>query len=193
MPHVTHLSSIEIINGCIYYRHVKYGSYLKSSRCDEKLCGNKVSRWFDIQKTKKNIMLITASKQDCLRIMPNTNIFKSGSYDDCHFSGIVILMMAVLRNNKSEYLWTNEIHQLSSSCKTNSLTTYSHHGTKGYVYSFGNKPNYGNTNGSTVSTYSNKFSKNKILQTMKNEDAKFIEDKCKDCLQHGIDKLSTYI
>lgn len=188
-----HLSSMALKNGCISYHNVKYGEKLSTSSCHKKLCGNKKSRWIDLNKTKKNMLVITASKAECLSMMPNTYVFNSHNYDEKHMSGIVILMMAVLRNNREEYIWMDDMHTLVASCKSNSLKTYSHYGTEGFVYSFGNKPNYGNANGSSVSIYSTKRSKNEDLTKFKSDDANFVEDKCKDCLKNGIEKISKYI
>ena len=126
--------------------------------------------------------------------MPNTHIFKSHNYENQYLSGYVILMMATLRNNTREYLWNDEIHKIVSSCKKNSINTESHnHGLEGFAYSFGNKANYGNINGSSVSIYLYKSSKNSNLNRQKNENATLVENLCKDCLENRMNKILTYI
>ena len=74
-------------------------------------------------------------------------------------SGVVILMMATIRDNENESLWTNDVASVASRFKTNSLKYYSHHGTSGFTYSFGNKPFYGQKYGISVSCYATKNQK----------------------------------
>ena len=97
----------------------------------------------NLEKTKSRFMMITANKDEIMGLFPNTYVFSNViSYRKEKLppmSGKVILMMAVMRNTSDEVAWDHELHNVVHSCKTNSLKSYSHFNTKGYVYSFGNK------------------------------------------------------
>ena len=92
--------------------------------------------------------MITSNKDECLNVFPNSHVFgtvmthKSKNNDNKNLpvSSIVLLMVGVTRDVNREALWTDEIHDNAKKCKNNSLSSYSHHGSKGYIYSFGNKP-----------------------------------------------------
>ena len=79
-------------------------------------------------------------------------------------SGIVIIMMGVLMFDKSIDVFDNEVHTIAARCTSNSLKFFDHHGTKGFNYLFGNKPFYGNYNGSSVSTYMQLKTKTRIIK-----------------------------
>ena len=125
-------------------------------------------------KSKKKLVLFTANKNECINHFPNTIIVgtimtynSKDENDTCpSMSGVVILMMNTIRDNKDESLWTNNTQTIALRYKTNSLETYSRHGTSGFTYSFGNRPFYGNNNGSTVSCYNMKTSKVLIRNTL---------------------------
>ena len=56
---------------------------------------------------------------------PNGNTKKETS-----MSGIVILMMAIIRNNSKETMWKDHLLTISKTCKNDSLKSYAHHDTK---------------------------------------------------------------
>ena len=140
--HSIHLANtwLDPVSKNIYYKKVRYGKYVNTTKQYCQLSGNKKSKWINMKKTKQNLILFTASKDECLRCFPNTTVIGSvmTHQDSAPMSGIVILMMATLRNNGDETIWTDDIHEMAKQCKTNSLSSYSHHQTKGFVYSFGN-------------------------------------------------------
>ena len=78
-------------------------------------------------------------------------------------SSNIILMISVIPGKISTDLFTNEIYSIAAKSKANLLKSFEHHGTKGYNYSFGNKLLYGNSNGSSVSTYTIIKHKNKVI------------------------------
>ena len=101
-----------------------------------------------------------------------------------------MLMMAIIQDNKNESLWTNHVKTMSSTCKKNSLDTYSHHGTSGFTYSFGKRPAYGQKYGKSVSCYTTIPSKVSIRDTLIKHDARYLEYKCAMALDYAISKVS---
>ena len=77
-------------------------------------------------------------------------------------------------------------YDITKKCKDNSLKSYNHHGTNGYAYSFGNKPLYGNKDGSSVGIYSNKKSKDESKQYSINSKATMLESICSASIKQGI-------
>ena len=155
-----HLSRLRSNDKKLFYDMVSYGPKLSTTSKKDSCYGCKKNIRLNLSKTKGRFIMITANKEDILSSFPNTYTFsdvmsyKSGKMPP--MSGIVILMMGIMRNTSDEIAWDHELHKVVHCCKTNSLKSYSHFNTKGYVYSFGNKPLYGMKDGSSVSTYSNK-------------------------------------
>ena len=124
---------------------------MSTTKQHKQYSGNKKSRWINMKKSKSHRVFFTANKDECLSIFPNTYVFGTvmtykgakGCDTSPSMSGVVIIMMGVVRRNTNEIFWSEEIHDKAKSCKTNTLRSYSHHGTEGYVNYFGNKPYYG--------------------------------------------------
>ena len=89
--------------------------------------------------------------------------------------------------------WSNEVYQVAKRCKPDSLKCFSHHGTKGFNYSFGNKPLYGMLNGSSVGTYQNKNSKSNKRQLVIDRDASWLQSMCANTIRHGIFSLTSLL
>ena len=193
-----HLSNITLEVGSkhIYYHTVRYGKYISTTKQHVKISGNKKSRSFNMEKSKKNMLFITANKEECLSLFPNTyihgTVLTKQDLDNpsMTMSGVVILMMAVLRDTKNETYWNDDIHEMALRCKPNSLSSYSHHDTTGFVYSFGNRPNYGNNEGSSVSIYVNKKSKVEAKNNLIHQEARYLEYLSAQSLDHGIQKIA---
>ena len=113
--------------------------------------------------------MITFNKDECLKLFPSSRVFgtvithksKNKNNKNSPMSSIVLLMMGVARDINRAALWTDEVHDIAKKCKNNSLSSYSHYGLKGYVYSFGNKALYGYINGSSIAIYAGKKSEKK--------------------------------
>ena len=110
---------------------------------------------------------------------------------------MVILQVAIIdklnRADDNSNDWNNEIFFKAKKCKPNSLKSFDHHGTKGFNYSFGNKPLYGMSNGSSVGMYQNKRSKNDKRQSVIDIDACWLQSICGATIKKGISRLSTII
>ena len=198
-----HLSKIKVDtdNNLILYGKTRYGKNVSTTKQSLRYSGNKKSRWINMKKSSRNMVLFLADKNECINTFKN--IFVVGTVmtynhkkkkeevnHNPQMSGIVVLMMAVLRHNAHETTWIKNIHAMARGCKTNSLSSYSHHGTQGFVYSFGNKPLYGNNAGSSVSTYVNKRSKVEAKNIQISQDAKYLEMISAKALEYGISKIS---
>ena len=182
----------------IYYDGIRFGKSVFTIK-------NRKNHTFNLGKTKRKFIMFTANKSDCLKLVPNTHCYgtvmtykpKSQYELSPPMSGVVILMMAVLNDNNkkkgSNSVWDNNIHKLAKECKKNSLNNYDHHGTKGFTYSFGNKPMYGMKDGSSVGLYANKRSKIDGKINIINQKASMLESMCSYALNDGISCVSQYI
>ena len=185
-------------NNHIYYDGIRFGKSVFTIK-------NRKNHTFNLGKTKRNFIMFTANKSECLQLAPNTHCYgtvmtykpKSDYELSPPMSGVVILMIAVLNDYEKKKgfksVWDNNIHKLAKECKQNSLNNYDHHGTKGFTYSFGNKPMYGMNDGSSVGLYANKRSKIDRRQNIINEKASMLESMCATALNEGIACVSKYI
>ena len=168
---------------------MKRGKLLSLTKSHLNCTGNKRSRYINMTKTKGRRVFITAVKSQCVECIPNTHILGTTltlkNKVDC-MSGIVVLMMAVISKHDVRELWTNDIYDIARKCKNNSLQSYSHHETKGYNYSFGNKAFYGNDKGSSISIYTNKKNRTEAIQDTIDADAIYVNHICNRALHWGM-------
>ena len=144
--HISGIKKTQDGKGIIYH-NINYGKSISINKKSVNIGVNKKYRHINLEKTKGKLLLITADKLECLSYNPNTYIIVSNMTYNHNIDGIssgkVILIMGILNSNEdtaiSSNIWDNEIHNLVKSCKVNSLDSYDHHGSKGFVYSFGNK------------------------------------------------------
>ena len=145
----------------IYYDKVTFGKKTSLTKKKKNIGTDKNNLWINVHKTKSRLVLITAPKAEYLRTFPNTHVFGTVlTYSHSKkpeatppMSGYIILMLSAISFEKCKFTFSNEIYDIAAKSKANSLKSFEHHGTKGYNYSFGNKPLYGSVNGSSVSTY----------------------------------------
>ena len=201
--HCIHVTGIiQSLNGnATIYKTIKYGKAISVTKKTLSIAVKNKYRYINLTKSKGNIVLITADKIECLTHNPNTLTFPTNMshkhVTDDVLSGKVILMTGKLRNKndlaKQHYIWNNSVHDLVKLSKVNSLDSFDHHGSKGFVYSFGNKPLYGMKDGSSVSLYANKKSKSVTMQSKINDNADEIEIICSRSINIGISTLSTVL
>jgi hypothetical protein len=150
-------------------------------------------------RTKKNILVITALKEEILSISPNTIIINSTTTKKSTLSGIVLLLHATQERKTTcqSSFWPQSIVTTINNCKTNILSVKnSHFGSKGHYYSFGNKAMYGmkGTDGkSSVGTYANKKARQLKHQQMINMEAGCIEKAIAKDLGKAVESLSKQI
>ena len=194
------IETSEHVNG-IVYNTIDYGKHIAIKKRSVDIGGNTKYRFVDLMKTKGNYMLITADKNDCILYNQNTYVLPSNMTHNRKIEGIlsgkVVLMIGIFYGNKKSStdanIWDNKFHDIVKRCKKNSLDSYDHHGSKGFAYSFGNKPLYGNIEGSSVSVYVNKKSKIHSRQLAINESADAVEHTCNQVMNKGISALSNII
>ena len=142
--------------------------------------------------------MITCNKQELVSNGYNLKI-QNALLTDSHnpeknSSGIVMLMMAALPTNDEKhsniFKWGKEFFKVLSVCKNNVLQTYNHHGTSGKCFSFGNKPDYRNIDGVSVSTYSAKKCKDESKQSFIDCNIEFIENIFSDLVNERVEQLS---
>ena len=185
----------------VYYDKLKMGAKISVTNENKKFGSLKKNVWLNMNKTKSRLVLIVAPKVEFLQHYPNAyvcgtvltyNKFKTKKSTP-PMSGYVILMMTSLSSQNSNGLFTNEIFEIASRAKPNTLKSYEHHGTKGFNYSFGNKPLYGCVDGSSVSTYTTKRNKNATKQECIIQDASYVHERCAKQVLSGIESLSRII
>ena len=159
------------------YTKVIYGNNINKTKRKVDIEG---CNWFNIvnlNKTKRQCILITANKNECEQIQPNTCTFDANVTDSIDetkrkvqlsnkMSRIVVLMVGVLAKShemdQSDVYFDESVRKNVKQCKPNIMaaTSYQHHGSSGECFAFGNKANYGLIVNSSVSTFTTKKSKN---------------------------------
>ena len=185
----------------VYYNSVAFGSKVSVTKESSKFGTNHRNMWINLNKTKSRLVMIITPKAEFIKVFPNAHVF--GTVLTYHkkkhgnklppTSGFIILMKCMLPSKKSTYIFDNEMYTIVSKCKPNSLKSFDHHGTKGYSYSFGNKPLYGNINGSSVSTYTPVRHKNEKKQDKLVSQAEYVHQKCSQTIRNGIVNMSKVI
>ena len=209
--HVTGLSIKEDKNSkgqkkdITLYTKVEYGSNINRSTKKVNIGENNWYQYINLTKTEKRFCVITACKDECVQIFPNTHIFGTSLSDkrgakstrDISLSGIVVLMLSTLpsneNNDRTMNEWDNNTLKMIKSCKPDVLKTYDHHGSAGSCYAFGNKPSYGMVDDSSVGVYTNKNSKNDDKQDTINKKATDVERICSETITKGVNSLSIII
>ena len=79
------------------------------------------------------------------------------------------------------------------SCKKNMLHTYDHHGTTGECFSFGNRPVYKDTDGSTVGIYVDKKSTVLSRQAIIDENLSTLDKHLSSLINGGVDELRRFL
>ena len=185
----------------IYYDNVKMGNKVSHTKESKKFGTSKKNEWLNVHKTKSRLVLIIAPKVEYLKHFPDAHVFGTVlTYNNTKtnqstppMSGYVILMMSSLSNRKLNGTFTNQTYDIASRTKPNSLKSFEHHGTKGFNYSFGNKPLYGCVDGSSVSTYTTKKHRNKTKQECIIQEASYVHERCANQVVEGIRSLSVII
>ena len=185
----------------IYYNSVQYGKNISLRQLDRKTKGQKKNRYINLLKSKGGYMFITGNKAECLSIAPNTHCFTPTPTENLtsSLSGIVILQMAVVDQNntyRSNFsYWDNNVYKVAKKSKPNTLKSFDHHGSRGFNFSFGNKPLYGMCDGSSVGVYQNKKSTSKVPKRQCDIDmnANWIQMLCSSTIKRGIFLLSNII
>ena len=154
----------------------------------------------NLTKTKKRYVLITADKKDCMTMLPaaksKISILSNGGDENDISSGVILLMFAVLPADTTAINaknWNKDMVTMIKRCKKNVLPTYDHHGTSGECYSFGNRPVYKNTDGSTVGIYVNKKSTVLSRQAVIDKDLLSLDKHLSSLINGGVDELKRFL
>ena len=187
------------------YSTVTYGSNINRRKKNVSFIDTSFVNYIDLRKTKKNFVMITANKNECLKAFKNIFVL-----DTCmsiildterkvkkYQSGIVVLMIAAVPRRKNhqlgQKLFDNDLYTQVKKCKTNIKESFDHFGTVGEVYAFGNKPNYKIVDYSSVSEFGNKTSKVLKRRVWINEISNNIDEKCADVVRDGMGNFETII
>ena len=174
----------------LYQKKINYGGINSTSSYQ---CVN-------LTKTSKRYVLITADKIDCMKMLPaaksKISILSNDGDEKDISSGVILLMFAVLPSEKmvmNHKKWNNDTVTMIKSCKKNVLPTYDHHGTTGECFSFGNRPMYKNTDGSTVGIYVDKKSTVFSRQAIIDENLLTLDKHMSSLINCGVDELKRFL
>ena len=171
----THMQKTEFSN----YSNIEIGCNLSHKNITGSLNLN-------IDRIKKNMVIITMDKSECMTSRSNVEVINS-TINDAHFkgSGVVIVMMAKKGGKVDEHhqdkriQWQRLVIEMCRYCKNNILKSkmVSHHDSKGEIFSFGYQGIFKKIDNSTVGLYANKY--------RYEEDQQFkIDDIARELLKH---------
>ena len=185
------------------YRRATYGKNISLTKRKIDFGNKGITQSYqcvDLLKTKSNMLLLTAKKEECMELFPDiychNNVLTSNKPSEKLSSGIIVVMFGVLQSeiiNGTEVKWGNDFIKDLECCKKDLLPTYNHHGTHGKCYSFGNKPMYGMVNDVSVGLYTHKKSKKEYRQKIIDEKLSNIEDQAALLINSGVKELSKVI
>ena len=187
------------------YTKIKFGSHLVIHKCAVSSVDVSFVNQIKLNKTKQKFMMITGDKEECMFFFKDVCVFDtcmnqiidSTSKQKCYLSGVVVLMLGALpRHNKKllqRTVFTNEFYKEIRKAKSDVKKSFDHFGSVGEVYAFGNKPNYGIVDESSVATFVNKKStvphRNKTIEATADK----IERLCAEVVADGMTLLSVII
>ena len=189
----------------ITYENIQKGKYINLQKKKDK-SSNIIK--LEIEKTKHQYVVITASKEECIRMIPETiclnfsknhhSLHKEGD-NRCKLSGIVIIFFGIMKRKgdttEKEIIWGNNHFQFLKNTKPNILASSksAHFGSVGKYYSFGNKGSYAKVDNTTVSTYKTKKKENSGVQKYTDEIANMLEESCGTELVNAAKTIERYI
>ena len=136
---------------------MRIGSNLKfkrKSRCD---IPSALYTEIDLNRTKSNFLMITGTKEECTKYFPS--LIVSSSVNNIKPSGTVVLLTAISNSIKTtDKIWSIDDSRIIKKSKPNILASNTHHNSKGFYASFGNKGSFDKCIHSSVGQYSNKRS-----------------------------------
>ena len=197
--HLTGLSITKENPTTTLYSNVTYGKNLSVRNKKIDIGDYKWYEEVNLIKTSKMFMMITGDKEECVQAFPNLFTYCTNLTVDKNYamSGKIILMLGALPPphtcNQDVIVWSDDIHDIVHKCKENQLKSYDHHASKGYVYSFGNKPLYGRKQNSSVGVYTNRKNTNVLKQESIDATAAAVEELCSSSISYGIEVLSRVV
>lgn len=146
----------------------------------------------NLHKTKRRILLITTSKENCCNVLPN--IITSSTRYNAHPSNAIVLLACILRKpNMERKQWNHEDYIKLKQCKPNILKTTNHYESIGYYASFRNKGSFDKATLSSVGQYSSKRKDSLSKQCIVNDQALYFEKLCADEINRSVSDLTTFL
>ena len=187
------------------YSEIKFGSNINTPKCRVSSVEVSFVNHINLNKTKKNFMMITSDKAECVNFFKDVCVFDtcmnqiidSMSKKKIYLSGVVVLMLAALPGHntklKPRTVFNNELYKEVKKAKSDVKKSFDHFGSVGEVYAFGNKPNYGIVDESSVATFVNKKSKIPHRNKMIDATADKVDRLCAEVISDGMSLLSVII
>ena len=168
----------------------------KKSNCND---GFHHYKEIDLNRTKSNMLMITALKNECQTYIPS--LIVSSSVNNIKPSGKVVLLTTVFKKiNSSEKVWSIDDFNMIKKSKPNILKSNTHFNSNGFYASFGNKGSFEKNEQSSVGQYTNKrsssSSKQFLIDVVANEYERFVADdisRCTNDLSSILPKIKTII
>ena len=176
----------------LIWNTVTYGKNIKMKKTSS--CSTPDERYDELNYSRMNRMIVTASKKDCMSYMPNLII--SSSTHNTEPSGVLVLLASTWKPiMKSTKCWNVEDLKRIKKCKPNILNSNNHHKSSGYYASFGNKGSFEKTNDvdSSVGQYVTKKNTSLAKQIIINNDATLYEKLTADEISRCVNDFKTFI
>ena len=145
-----------------------------------------------LEKTKRRLMMITASKIECMKVLPNLLTLSSTYHEDP--SNVVVLLACITKEpQKNHKVWIHDDFVHIKKCKPNILQSSNHHGSTGYYASFGNKGSFDKAVSSSVGQYTCKKRTRLSKQLQVNRDTSLYEQFAADEIGRSVKDLCTFL
>ena len=156
---IIHLSGMKRIHGHVLYDSFKFGKNIRFKNTNHSSKDDTFeTKELLFTKIKANTVYITVDKKEALDLYKNLIITSSRSNQDP--SGILIVCCSMFKAKKlGTKIWGMDDYKRLERCKPNITKCFSHFGSSGNVYSFGNKGSFDKATLSSVGQYSSKKSK----------------------------------
>jgi hypothetical protein len=186
-------SSICTVTKRLVFNKVIYGKNVKRKKSTKIFKNQSIpSNELNMHKTKKRLVVITAMKDDCAKVLPD--LLTSSSRHNTDSSNVVVLLACVLKIPSSENkVWCHDDFSHVKKCKPNIIQSCNHHNSTGYYASFGNKGSYDKATFSSVGQYCTKKKSKLSDQITVNQQATMYEQYCADEISRSVNALSSYL
>ena len=177
----------------IHYNSVTYGTNVRKRKAHIMVDNTSVPTYqIAVESMKRNLIVITLSKEDAVLVFPD--LITSKSIFNCDPSGVVLLLACTYCPiSKQSKTWKAEDFSKVKQCKPNILQNSNHHQSNGYYASFGNKGSYEKISSSSVGQYTTKRVSKLCNQQVLNKNANLYESLCANEISRAVSALKIFV
>ena len=190
-----HLKDLDITSDgkLVGYKGIEYGKNIKKGRTT--LHSKDATFQTDdiyITKIKKNVILITITKDDAIKLLPSLII--TSSIYNADPSGYIVLLCAKMKKvTGKDKEWNQDDFKRIKKCKPNILQSSNHHQSSGFYASFGNKGSFAKALSSSVGQYATKKTSTLAKQLIINNEASYYERMTSNEITRSVNNFATVI